>query len=56
LTDVFQTNFGAIRGCVILPMTTGNSMSINAALPLWGAKSPTLSVNVNWALLLAGAR
>lgn len=54
LTDMFQTNFGVIRGSLILPMTTTNSMSINAAIPLWGEKSPTLSVNFNWALLLSG--
>jgi hypothetical protein len=56
LTDAFQTNFGAIRGSLIVPMTTANSLSINAAIPLWGGKSPTLSVNFNWALLLAGVR
>lgn len=53
LTDQFQTNFTMLRGSVSLPITTGNSLSINVGAPLSGSVSPIFSVNFNWGLLLS---
>ena len=52
LTDQFQTNFAMLRGSVLLPVTTGNSISINLGAPLAGDVSPIFSVNFNWGLIL----
>lgn len=49
-----QTNFGILRGSFLLPVTAGNSLSINVGTPLWGGVSPTLSINFNWGLFLPG--
>jgi len=54
LTDALQTNFGVARGSLLIPITAGNSLSINVGTPIWGEVSPTLSVNFNWGLLLPG--
>lgn len=55
LTDQFQTDFSMIRGSVIIPVTSGNSFSINVGKPMSGNVSPILSVNFNWGLLLSNA-
>lgn len=52
VADLFQTNFVMLRGSVVLPITTGNSISINIGAPITGNVSPVLSVNFNWGLLL----
>jgi hypothetical protein len=51
VTDQFQTNFGMLRGSLLLPITAGNSLSINFGTPIWGDASPVMSVNFNWGLL-----
>lgn len=55
LTDRFQTNFIMARGSLLLPITSGNSLSINFGVPISGGVSPTLSVNFNWGLLMPAA-
>jgi hypothetical protein len=55
LTDRFQTDFVMVRGSVLLPVTSGNSFSINFGAPISGDVSPILSVNFNWGLLLSNA-
>lgn len=55
LTDQFQTNFVALRGSFLMPLFAGNSVSINFALPIDGDVTRSLSVNLNWGLLLPGA-
>lgn len=52
--DELQTNYGMIRGSFLVPITSGNSLSINVGTPVWGDVSPVLSVNFNWGLLLPG--
>jgi hypothetical protein len=54
MTDQFQTNFVMLRASLIVPVTAGNSISINVGKPLSGEVSPVFSVNFNWGLLLAG--
>lgn len=54
LLTTLQTNAGVVRGSFVLPVAAGNSMSLNAGIPIWGGVSPTLSVNFNWGLLLSG--
>jgi hypothetical protein len=49
-----QTNYGMVRGSFLVPITAGNSLSINVGTPVWGDVSPVLSVNFNWGLLLPG--
>ena len=53
LTDQFQTNFTMLRGTISLPVTKGNSLSINVGKPITGDVSPIFSVNFNWGLLLS---
>lgn len=53
LTDQFQTNFTMLRGSILLPVTSGNSVSINVGAPIAGDVSPIFSVNFNWGLLLS---
>ena len=53
LTDQFQTNFTMLRGSLLLPITSGNSLSINVGAPVSGDVSPIFSVNFNWGLLLS---
>jgi hypothetical protein len=55
LTDRFQTNFIMLRGSFLLPVTAGNSVSINVGIPVRGDVSRILSVNFNWGLLLPDA-
>ena len=55
LIDQFETNFGMLRGSVMVPMTAANNLSLNFGVPLWGEVSPILSVNFNWGLLLSQA-
>lgn len=55
-TDRFQTNFAMIRGSFLLPVTAGNSVSVNFGVPISGPATPTLSVNFNWGLLLSDGR
>lgn len=52
LTDRFQSNFVMARGSFLLPITSGNSLSINIGSPIAGDVSPILSVNFNWGLLM----
>jgi hypothetical protein len=52
-TDRFQTDFAMVRGSLIVPITTGNSLSINVGAPIAGNVSPMFSVNFNWGLLLS---
>ena len=52
LTERFQTDFVMLRGSISLPVTNGNSVSINVGTPLVGNVSPLFSVNFNWGLLL----
>lgn len=52
LADRFQTNFAMLRGSISVPITSGNSLSINIGVPVSGDVSPILSVNYNWGLLL----
>jgi hypothetical protein len=56
LRDRFQTNFLMFRGSFLLPVTAGNSISLNFGAPLAGDVSPTLSVNFNWGVLLPDRR
>jgi hypothetical protein len=53
LTDQFQTDFTMLRGTISLPLTKGNSISINVGKPITGDVSPIFSVNFNWGLLLS---
>jgi hypothetical protein len=53
LTDQFQTDFTMLRGTISLPVTKGNSISINVGKPITGNVSPIFSVNFNWGLLLS---
>jgi hypothetical protein len=53
LTDQFQTDFTMLRGTISLPVTKGNSISINVGKPITGDVSPIFSVNFNWGLLLS---
>lgn len=55
LTDQFQTNFTMLRASIVIPITPGNSISINVGKPVSGDVSPILSVNFNWGLLLSNA-
>lgn len=52
LAERFQSNHLMARGSFVLPVTTGNSLSINVGIPLGGEVSPVLSVNFDWGLLL----
>jgi hypothetical protein len=54
-TDRFQTDFLMLRGSFQVPITSGNSLTLNFGAPLVGDVSPTLSVNLNWGLLLSNA-
>ena len=53
LTDQFQTDFTMLRASIVLPVTRGNSVSINVGAPIAGDVSPIFSVNFNWGLLLS---
>jgi hypothetical protein len=53
VTDQFQTDYAMFRGSFAVPITGGNSVSVNVGLPFAGHVSPTLSVNFNWGLLLS---
>jgi hypothetical protein len=53
LADQFQTDFTMLRGTISLPVTKGNSISINVGKPITGDVSPIFSVNFNWGLLLS---
>jgi hypothetical protein len=53
LIDEFETNFGMIRGSLVVPVAAANSLSLNFGVPLWGEASPILSVNFNWGMLLS---
>lgn len=55
LNDRFQSDYVMVRASLLLPVTTGNSLSLNFGTPIAGGVSPTLSVNFNWGLLLPGA-
>ena len=50
----FRTNYTQVRLSLDVPITAAQSVSIGFAGPLSGKEKPTLSVNVNWQLLLAG--
>jgi hypothetical protein len=53
LKEQFQSDFTMLRGSIILPITSGNSLSINVGAPIAGEVSPIFSVNFNWGLLLS---
>jgi len=55
-SDQYQTNRILARGSFLIPITQGNSASVNVALPIGNRGSPQLSVNFNWGLLLPDKR
>ncbi|MFQ5569253.1 MAG: hypothetical protein ACE5G0_06235 [Rhodothermales bacterium] len=52
MDEEFQTNYLLFRASLNIPVTSSNSLSLSVGAPLIGEVTPTLSVNVNWALLL----
>jgi hypothetical protein len=53
--DAFQTDFTILRASLVVPVYSGNAISLSVGVPLEGDVSSFLSVNFNWGLLLPDA-
>ncbi len=54
MAQPLQTRFLVVRGSLTVPLADATSLSVSFSAPLVGSVSPTLSINANWHLLLAG--
>jgi hypothetical protein len=48
-----QTNYTVFRFALTVPVGDGAGIAVGLSAPIDGGVSPTLTVNVNWSVLLA---